>query len=142
MVNELTEDRIVQELSMAGYPITQPRQAVIRAVMLDGGYSSPWEICERAREHRPSVGYVTVYRTLDLLSRTGLVRRIYTENGCNGHPSAGLSHRHHLICRQGGTAVEFEGYELSPFLAQLGRQTGHCIEEHLLELVGLCPECR
>jgi len=141
-VSELTEERIVQELSQAGHRITQPRRAVIRVLVQDEGYSSPGEIRERARAHCPSVGQVTVYRTLDLLSRMGFVRRIHTENGCHGRASAGLGHRHHLICRQCGAAVEFEGCDLSPFLAQVSGQTGYAIEEHLLELVGLCPECR
>jgi Fur family ferric uptake transcriptional regulator len=142
MDNKLTEERIVQELSQAGYRITQPRRAVIRVLLEDEGYSSPAEIRERARQHCPSVGQVTVYRTLDLLSRLGFVRRIHTEDGCHGHASARLGHRHHLICRRCGAAVEFEGCDLSPFLARVGGETGYLIEEHLLELVGLCPECR
>ena len=142
MQNELTEERIVQELSQAGYRITQPRRAVIRVLLEDGGFASPAEIRERARAYYPGVGQVTVYRTLDLLSRMGFVRRIHTEAGCHGHASAGLGHRHHLICRQCGAAVEFEGCDLSPFLARVSGQTGYLIEEHLLELVGLCPDCR
>jgi Fur family ferric uptake transcriptional regulator len=85
---------------------------------------------------------VTVYRTLELLSRHGFARRIHTRDGCHGHASAGLGHRHHLICRQCGDAVEFEGCDLSPFLARVGAETGYLIDSHLLELIGLCPECR
>jgi Fe2+ or Zn2+ uptake regulation protein len=38
--------------------------------------------------------------------------------------------------------VEFDGCDLSPFLARVGRETGYAIEDHLLELVGLCATCR
>jgi Fe2+ or Zn2+ uptake regulation protein len=38
--------------------------------------------------------------------------------------------------------VEFEGCDLSEFFQQVSGQTGYLIEEHLLELVGLCPDCR
>ena len=141
-MNELTEERIIQALSQAGYRITQSRRAVIRVLLEDDGFASPTEIRERAIEHYPGIGQVTVYRTLELLSRMGFVRRIHTEDGCHGLTSAGLGHRHHLICRQCGTAVEFEGCDLSSFLAQVSGETGYLIEEHMLELVGLCPECR
>lgn len=141
-MSELSEEQIVQALSQAGYRITQPRRAVIRVLVEYDGFASPAEIRARAREHHRGVGQVTVYRTLDLLSRLGFVRRIHTEDGCHGRASAGLGHRHHLICRQCGAAVEFEGCDLSPFLARVSGETGYLIEEHLLELVGLCPECR
>jgi Fur family ferric uptake transcriptional regulator len=138
----LTEEQIIDALSQEGYRITQPRRAVIRALLEDDGYASPPEIRERAMQQYPGIGQVTVYRTLDLLSRLGFVRRIHTEEGCHGRASASLGHRHHLICRQCGTAVEFEGCDLSSFLARVSGETGYLIEEHLLELVGLCPECR
>ena len=140
-MSSLTEGQIVQELSQAGYRITQPRRAVIRVLLEDEGFASPAEIRDRASQHYPKIGQVTVYRTLDLLSNMGYVRRIHTEDGCHGRASAGLGHRHHLICRQCGAAVEFEGCDLAPFLDQVSDRTGFLIEEHLLELVGLCPEC-
>jgi len=141
-MDQLTEDRIVATLREAGHRITQPRRAVIRAVLDDDGFSSPPEIRERARQYYAGTGHVTVYRTLDLLSQFGFVRRIHTENGCHGHASVGSGHRHHLICRQCGNAVQFEGCDLSAFFSQVSEETGYLIEEHLLELVGLCPGCR
>ncbi len=137
----LNEEQIIEALSQAGYRITQPRRAVIRVLLEDDDFASPPEIRERARRHYPGIGQVTVYRTLDLLSRLGFVRRIHTENGCHGHARARLGHRHHLICRQCNAVVEIEGCELSPFLARVSGETGYRIENHLLELVGLCPEC-
>lgn len=137
-----SEERLVWQLSQAGYRVTQPRRAVIRALVEDGGYSRPAEVHQRARAHCPSVGLVTVYRTLDLLSRMGSVRRIHADDGCHGYAVAEHGHRHHLVCRTCGATVEFEGCDLSPFLARIGHDTGYVIEDHLLELVGLCAACR
>jgi Fe2+ or Zn2+ uptake regulation protein len=138
----LSENGVVEQLSQAGYRITLPRRAVIRALLEDDGFSSPAEIRDRARAHHPTVGLVTVYRTLDLLSALAFVRRIHTEDGCHGYAVANHGHHHHLICRRCGTAVEFEGCELSPFLTRVSRQTGFVIEDHLLELVGVCAACQ
>lgn len=38
-------------------------------------------------------------------------------------------------------AVEFEGCDLSVFLVLVSGEAGYLNENHLLELVGLCPEC-
>jgi Fur family transcriptional regulator, ferric uptake regulator len=138
----LSEDRLLQQLRQAGYRVTQPRRAVVRALLEDGSYASPAQVRERARAHCPSVGLVTVYRTLDLLANLGYVRRIHAGDGCHGYATAEHGHRHHLVCRACGATVEFEGCDLSPFLARVGRDTGYVIEDHLLELVGLCAACR
>ena len=138
----LSEERLVWQLSQAGYRVTRPRRAVIRALLEDGSYASPAVVRERARAHCPSVGLVTVYRTLDLLAGLGFVRRIHAEDGCHGYAAAEHGHRHHLVCRRCGATVEFEGCDLSPFLARVGHDTGYVIEDHLLELVGLCTACR
>jgi Fur family ferric uptake transcriptional regulator len=138
----LSEQSIIQQLSQAGYRITRPRRAVIRALLEDEGYSSPAEIRMRARSDCSSVGLVTVYRTLDLLSEMGFVRRIHTDDGCHGYSITDHGHRHHLICRGCGAAVAFEGCDLTPFLTRVSRETGYVIEEHLLELKGLCSSCQ
>jgi Fe2+ or Zn2+ uptake regulation protein len=38
--------------------------------------------------------------------------------------------------------AEFEGCDLTEFLTQVGRTTGFEVEEHLLQLEGLCLTCR
>lgn len=137
-----SEESIVHTLVQAGYRITRPRRAVIRALLEDGGTSSPAKVRAKASSYCPGIGLVTVYRTLDLLSEMGLARRIHTEEGCRGYTAASHGHRHHLVCRHCGAAVEFEGCDLAPFLDQVSLTTGYVIEDHLLELVGLCSTCQ
>ena len=137
-----TESSILEQLSHAGYRITRPRRAVISAMLEDEGHHSPAEVHERAQARCPTVGLVTVYRTLELLADLGFVRRIHTDDGCHGYANASHGHHHHLVCRHCGAAIEFEGCDLSSLLEQIGRATGYSVDEHLLELVGLCPSCQ
>jgi Fur family ferric uptake transcriptional regulator len=138
----LSSDRILEQLSQAGHRITRPRRAVVQALLEDEGHQNPAEVHARARAYCPTLGLVTVYRTLDLLAEMGFVRRIHTEDGCHGYASASRGHRHHVVCRACGSATEFEGCDLSAFFEQVGRATGYRVDEHLLELVGLCPACQ
>lgn len=133
---------VVKQLRHSGKRITEPRRAVIRALLEDARYSSPTEVHARARVYDASIGLVTVYRTLELLADLGCVRRIHTEDGCHCYAAAATGHRHHLICRRCGQAVEFEGCDLSLFLNRVSQQTGYTIEDHLLELIGLCDTCQ
>jgi Fur family ferric uptake transcriptional regulator len=137
-----TLDAVFDQLSRSGYRVTRPRRAVVQALLEDEGHQSPAEVCIRARAHYPGIGLVTVYRTLELLAELGLVRRIHAGNGCHDYAIASHGHRHHLICRCCGAAIEFDGCDLSPLFDKIGESTGYRVDEHLLELVGLCPACQ
>jgi Fur family ferric uptake transcriptional regulator len=137
----LGSESIVQRLRISGYRITKPRRAIIKAILEDETYSSPAEVHARAKLYCPTVGLVTIYRTLDLLAEMGYVRRIHTEQGCNSYAAASHGHRHHVVCRRCGATVEVDGCDLSPFMARVSQETGYRIEDHLLELVGLCSAC-
>lgn len=136
------EQRLIDGLSERGYRITSPRRAIVRALLELGGSPSPGQVHAQARQFCPTVGLVTVYRTLDILASSGLVRRIHSESGCHGYAVSRNGHHHHLVCRRCGAAVVFQGCDLDTFFGRVGSQTGYKIEGHLLELVGVCSDCQ
>jgi Fur family ferric uptake transcriptional regulator len=134
---------LLSEMRDHGYRITQARRAVVQTLDAADAWLSPELIQCRAQDSCPGLGLVTVYRTLSLLSSLGYVRRIHLEGGCNGYARAGLQHSHHLVCRSCQQVVEFLGSEdLTPLVERIEGQTGFRIEDHMLELLGLCPDCQ
>jgi Fur family ferric uptake transcriptional regulator len=139
---KMTED-ILQRLSEIGYRQTRSRRAVIRVLEEAKGWLRPKEIHARGKHYCPSLGLVTVYRTLSLLSKMGHVGRIHFEDGCHGYARTELTHGHHLVCRNCHQVVEFPGWEdFSALIKPIEQKTGFLIEDHMLELLGLCPVCR
>ncbi len=134
---------ILEALRAAGYRVTTPRRAVAHVLADAGDWLPPDEVQRRARRHAPSIGLVTVYRTLSLFTELGFVRRIHLEDGCTGYARSDLSHGHHLVCRSCRQVVEFPGVEdLRPLIRRVERRTGYRIEDHMLELLGLCQRCQ
>jgi Fur family ferric uptake transcriptional regulator len=132
-----------EQLSRAGWRITMPRRVVMRVLERAARPLSPQEIHARGRRLHRSLGLVSVYRALMVLERAGLVRRVHREDRCDGYVLASPGHRHLLVCRRCGRAVEFPGAEdLSGLIAQVEQRTGFRVEDHLLQLVGLCGPCR
>jgi Fur family ferric uptake transcriptional regulator len=132
-----------EQLSRAGWRITMPRRVVIRVLERAARPLSPQEIHARGRRLHRSLGLVSVYRALMVLERAGLVRRVHREDRCDGYVLASPGHHHLLVCRRCGRAVEFPGAEdLSGLIAQVEQRTGFRVEDHLLQLVGLCGPCR
>ncbi|WP_322801588.1 Fur family transcriptional regulator [Thermoflexus sp.] len=132
-----------ERLNRAGWRVTMPRRVVLRVLQQARRPLSPQEIHARGRRMHPSLGLVSVYRALEVLEQAGLVRRVHQEARCDGYILASPGHHHVLICRRCGRAVEFPGAEdLSGLIAQVEQRTGFRVEDHLLQLIGLCAPCR
>lgn len=136
-------DEILALLRTQGHRVTAPRLAVIETLERADSWLSPELILARARDECPGLGLVTVYRTLALLAGLGYVRRIHLNGGCSGYARTGLGHSHHLVCRSCQQVVEFPGLEdLTQLIRGVQDRTGFQIEDHLLELLGVCPACQ
>ena len=132
-----------QHLADAGHRITAPRRAVMQVLMRADAPLSPREVLDQAQAAHHTLGLVTVYRTLSLLSDLNLVRRVHREDGCHGYLIASPGHRHALICQSCGRAVEFPGEDdLHTLIGRVEAGTGYRVDDHLLQLFGLCPSCQ
>jgi Fur family transcriptional regulator, ferric uptake regulator len=117
-----------------GYKATPQRLAVLAAISA-GRHQGLDEIRARC----PEVGMVTVYRTLDLFSGLGLVRRL--DLGCGTRYELAEDHHHHLICEECGNVTEFECCPLD--LQRLPRLGGDFeVRAHSVEVYGTCSDCR
>ena len=132
-----------QRLADSGRRITAPRRAVIQVLMDADAPLSPQEVLKLAQAVHRSLGLVTVYRTLNLLAELDLVRRAHREDGCHGYLLASPGHRHALICQACGRAVEFRGEDdIHTLVERVEAGTGYRVNDHLLQLFGLCPDCQ
>ena len=125
-------ESVVGEIRGRGYKATPQRLAVLEAVGAE-----QHQRLEEIRARCPEVGLVTVYRTLDLLSEVGAVRRLDLGDG----PRYELAedHHHHLICESCGDISEFKRCPLD--LGSL-RVMDFEVSSHTLEIYGRCGACR
>jgi Fur family ferric uptake transcriptional regulator len=136
------EQALEEALTARGYKLTRPRRAVLRVVAENSASLTPAEIHVRAQRHYAQTGLVTVYRTLDVLTECGAVRRIHQADGCHAYARASEGHAHHVICEKCHSVMEFDCCDLDDLLAAVQRRTGFRVESHWLELFGACPKCR
>lgn len=130
------------ELSQHGYKLTRQRRSVVEVVVHANTRLSAADVLTKAQRECPDLGLTTVYRTLEILEQLGVIRRVHLDDGCEGFAPAAAEHGHHLICSRCQTTIEFEDCNLSSLLKRVADRTGFTIEQHWLELVGLCPKCQ
>jgi len=101
------------------------------------------EIFDQLRDDGRAAGMASVYRTLDLLTRTGLVRRVELGPAACYEPAhPGGEHHHHVVCDRCGKVASFEDAALEEAITRLARRLRYSVGEHDVVLRGSCPDCR
>lgn len=124
------------------FRLTSPREAVIEILAGSRRALTATEIFESARESCPSLGLVSVYRTLEILEELGLIQRVHQSESCHAYIAGSTGHQHLLICRYCGRAEFFEGDNLLPLIERVTVESGYHVDDHWLQLFGICPDCR
>jgi Fe2+ or Zn2+ uptake regulation protein len=119
--------------------LTPQRQAVLDLIADRKGSFTAVEIFQAARRKNPSLGLATVYRTVDLLRRTGSVRPL-AGDARPAYVRCEPGHHHHLVCLACG-AVEETKLCGAPSPAELKRRYGFRAETHELDVYGTCARC-
>jgi len=141
MNEAILEAPMAAALRVQGYKLTVPRLAVLQ-VLADGGQLlSPAEIYQRGKEVYPALGLTTVYRTLEILTNLGFLRRTYVGDHQQRYATHSGGHNHHLICRQCGRVLDVAQCNLADLVEDLQTQTQFRIDGHYVEFYGICPNC-
>jgi Fur family ferric uptake transcriptional regulator len=124
-------------------PVTRQRDLVAQAVFLADDHPSVDAIIRSVKANGEHVGTATVYRTLDVLVESGLVRaHDFGEGFKRYEPVPGQAHHEHLICEQCGRVVEFQNEPLERMLPIIADEHGFQHRRHRVEIYGVCRECR
>lgn len=132
----------LEQLHDHGYRLTGARRAVVETVAKSARALTPIEVYDMARKKYRALGLVTVYRTLEKLEELHLIQRVHQPMGCQAFISAGVGHQHLLLCQDCGQVAFFEGDDLDSLTKTIAKKTGYQINEHWLQLFGLCADCR
>lgn len=97
------------------------------------------ELFDRARAAEPRLGLATVYRTVDLLRRTGSIRPLPT-GGRPTYVRCHAGHHHHLVCTSCG-GVEETPLCAAPSETEVRRKHGFVAEAHQVDIYGTCGRC-
>ena len=139
----MTADQLVEALRAEGCRITVARRAVCAALAEQpGAHLSAAELreaSERLAGH--SIDTSTVYRTMEVLERVGLLAHVHTGQGVTVVHTADEPH-HHLSCRLCGAVVDVDADSVRDALEPLAQQHGFTADTLHFALVGTCAACR
>ncbi len=136
--------RFMDFLAKKNLRITSQRQAIVDTVFSTDKHFTAEELLEWSRKKDKSVSRATVYRTLPLLTESGLVHemdfgkdyKFYDPNYAD-HPN-----HNHLICQDCEKIVEFESDKIEEIESQISHKLGFSMKSQRLQISASCDELK
>ncbi len=137
--------RLITELMSRGIRVTRQRRTILGIIETANKHLDAAQILRRARKNDPGVNRVTVYRTIGLLKRHGLIDELdlmHVQGEKHYYERRPVRDHLHMTCLRCGKVEEFE----STLFDKLKRQVEQECRFHILvartELGGYCGQCR
>ncbi len=124
--------------------LTPTRRQVLEVLLSSHKPLGAYEIIDRAAKSGTRHAPITVYRALDFLIENGFAHRIESRNAF-----IGCSHRHDtddlvvfLICERCGEVGEAPSQQVAESLKGATRAAGFAPKAPVIEITGVCANCR
>lgn len=127
-----------------GLPITQQRDTIAELVFNSAEHQSVEDIESQLRTRGDRIGKATIYRTLEMLVKSGLVAEHDFGEGFKRYEHLfGQAHvREHLICTECGKVKAFDSVELQRVHQEVAQRQGFLPARYRLAIYGICKVCQ
>ena len=142
---EVSITEFINKLEVSGYRFTKQRRMVWEIILENRGqHLNTDEIFNEVQKRYPHIGVATVYRTLQLLEKIGLVQHIYLGDGRLryqiSNPEEKYEH-HHLICQICGEVIDTKEDMLELLKENIFLKEGFRVTNHSAKFFGICKRC-
>src|SRR5438270_11091470 len=138
------KERFMHFLAHKNLRITSQRQAIVDTVFGTDKHFTAEQLLEWSRQRDRSVSRATVYRTLLLLTESGLVREMdfgkdykYYDPNYADHPN-----HSHIICQDCDRIVEFESEKIERLESEISHKLGFELKMQRLQISARCEELK
>ena len=137
--NQLLKDGLKNE----GLRYTLQRQIVWDEICKTDDHRDAEDIYFKIKTSGQKVSRATVYRTIDVLVKNNLVRKLELGDGRNRYENKlDSSHHDHIVCIQCGRIDEFMDENIEKLQDEIAKKYQFNIVRHIHQLFGLCRDCR
>lgn len=133
------EQKLISSLREKGYKLTPQRLEIIKLLARDMSHPGAGNILKRVRKAVPRISMSTVYYTLDMMKKEGLIRELEYYDADNRY-DINISDHINLVCTQCGKITDFMG-DLPSLSRAVEKETGFKPATMRVEYYGICRNC-
>ncbi len=139
------QETIARRLVLSGQRYTSNRKILVEILWRHG---EPVTLPEML-SLKPTLAQSSAYRNLLVLEEAQVVTRLVTTGQFYSYELAEdlTGHHHHMICRSCGGVKDFTAVDdleqlIEKAVKQASAKAGFTTEDHRLDLIGVCIDCR
>ncbi|MFH1033130.1 MAG: transcriptional repressor [Pseudomonadota bacterium] len=121
--------------------MTTQRQVILEELRKLKSHPTAGELCQIVRQRLPRISLGTVYRNLEILSRSGVVLKLDVA-GLEMRFDGTVDNHYHVRCLGCGRVADVDMGLLEGLEQTIGQHSDFEVLGHRLEFVGHCPACR
>lgn len=122
---------------------TAQRSLIVEEFLLAKQHLSVEELYGIVRQKEPSIGQVTVFRTLKLLEEAGIANPVnFGDRTIRYELSFKTEHHDHLVCLKCGNVIEVVDSKLEKRKNKICEKHNFLSSHHRLEIFGTCQACQ
>jgi Fur family ferric uptake transcriptional regulator len=122
---------------------TIQRSLIVDEFLLAGTHLSAEELYGIVKQKEPTIGQVTVFRTLKLLEEAGIANPVnFGDKTVRYELSFETGHHDHLVCTRCGKVIEVLDNKLEKRKEKICEKHDFKPSHHRLEIFGICKACR
>tara|TARA_B100000579_G_scaffold71401_2_gene54543 strand:- start:1250 stop:1672 length:423 start_codon:yes stop_codon:yes gene_type:complete len=134
-VSSIKSQHLVEVLRKEGLRYTSQRQAVWDEIKKSEEHRDAEDIYLQLKSNNHNVSRATVYRTIDVLVKNHMVRKMDLGDGRNlFEPRIDDEHHDHMICLDTGKIIEFFDEELEDLQDKIAEKHGYKVVRHVHQL--------
>lgn len=136
---------LVSELASRGIRMTRQRRTILNIIETAKRHLDASQILRKAQAQEPGIDRVTVYRTLGLLKRQGLVDELdlmHLQGEKHFYERKTPREHMHMTCLRCGRVTEFESRLFDKLKKQVETECRFHIVVARMEIGGYCATCR
>jgi Fur family ferric uptake transcriptional regulator len=136
------QEQVIEALRKQGCRLTPQRLLVLTIVAQGGGHMGVDEVFRQAKETYPYMDIATVYRTLHLFKRLGVVTKVAIGDRLHYELKDPDGAHHHMVCQVCNRAYHLSPHYLQEFRDILIRELGFEPDLDHFAITGVCANCR
>ena len=126
---------LVEALKKEGLRFTEQRKSIWDEITSSDEHREAEDIFLSLRKKNINVSRATVYRTIDVLFKNNLVRKLDIGDAPSKYENKIDSHHHdHMICLETGDIIEFYNEELENLQDEIAKKHGYKVVRHVHQL--------
>lgn len=121
--------------------MTNQREIILRELKKSKRHLSADELYDIVKKFMPRISLATVYRNLEILSETGVIRKLEI-SGRQKRFDFDVSDHDHIFCALCHKVDNLNIERKNVDSEHLGVDAGYAITGYRVEVIGICPECQ